>query len=158
MAKVNAPREIKVWWHSKCSGFRVFVLCSSLILWVVGCLPAAVPNSYPTTPTIIVDTPLPEQGIRGTVSYGTGPVDENGTAVSPGHAGGVRVFVLDTGTKQLITETRSSVAADSFGMYEIKLPPGRYDVCVHTTRDICIPGVVVTANNYSIVDIEIPES
>lgn len=132
---------------------KIFVLYVSLILGSTGCLPTPTTHPYTVTPT-----PGWEQGIRGMVSYGTGPVNEEGTPISLGHAGGVRVFILDTSTKQLIAETITSSTSDSFGMYEIQLLPGRYDVCVRTTRYICTQGVTITANKYMLLDIEIPES
>ena len=116
------------------------------------------PSDTPTA-TILFDTPKPgqEQGVRGVVWYGGGPVNEDGTPASPGHAGGVRVFLLDSATRELVGETISSSTAGSFGSYEIELLPGRYDVCIHNFSDICTPGIIVRAGIYTHVELMIPE-
>ena len=144
LSKIRSPESNAVW--------------TSTPAWLTPPTFTFTPSDIPTA-TILFDTPKPgqEQGIRGSVSYGIGPVDERGTPVSPGHAGGTRVFVLDAATREVVAETITSSAAGSYGMYEIKLYPGRYLACIHTYMDICVPDIVVTAGIYTNVDLEIPE-
>ena len=126
------------------SRWRLVVLFGLAVWLYAGCGPAA-------TLAIPVDTPHveTEQGVRGTVTATSGPAPEDGSPVVPAPQSGTRIVALDPVTKQVIAKTESGAS----GLYELRLLPGRYLICVTPDdRTLCNPEVNVTAGRFVTVD------
>ena len=125
------------------------LFCITASLAVVGCAPLASSKAMPDVTILSTSTPEQASGVRGTLTATSGPAPENGGMPTPAPQFGVRLVVLDAATQQVVVESQSG----SHGAYELKLPPGKYTVCIRPDdREMCTADVLVKPGKFVTVD------